>query len=404
MKFALVTEGPAETCGAKCRPLISATGMITADTPRQFQAFVRDNGVPASKGAALGATVVLESDGGSVLGALDLGRAIRRLGFGTTVGRVVEHRSKNGASYGELVARADCQSMCTFVLLGGVQSAVPLDARVLVHQIWLGDRRDDAVAANYTAEDLMVVQRDIGSIMQYTVEMGGDVELVALSLKVPPWEPMRVLTRDELRRTHLDLADGGETAAAASLVQTAAGPAPVDDDAERLANGHGWVTISRDGQPSLARSHPLTFEGDRIGSFDLYVACGAAPQTFTLTYRETRTGSAERGLPRNITQIAVTIDDQIQPLKIGASERRPRRGQIDSVASAVLPARLIRTLAGDTPASMTLETESIGNPRTVIRIGNAGFERNFADLENACDQAQRDRMADTHAQNEPRPH
>jgi len=64
--------------------------------------------------------------------------------------------------------------MCTFVLLGGVQRQVPTDARVLVHQIWLGDRREDAVAANYTAEDLVVVQRDIGSIMQYTVEMGGD--------------------------------------------------------------------------------------------------------------------------------------------------------------------------------------------------------------------------------------
>ena len=51
----------------------------------------------------------------------------------------------------------------------------------------------------------MVVQRDIGSIVQYTVEMGGDIELVQLSLKVPPWEPMRVLSRDELRRTRLDL-------------------------------------------------------------------------------------------------------------------------------------------------------------------------------------------------------
>jgi len=72
--------------------------------------------------------------------------------------------------------------MCTFVLLGGVQRYVPSDARVLVHQIWLGDRREDAVAANYTAEDLVVVQRDIAPSCNTPLRWR-DVELVALSLK-----------------------------------------------------------------------------------------------------------------------------------------------------------------------------------------------------------------------------
>src|SRR5262252_1843258 len=205
MRFALFADGSPETCATTCRPLISASGMITADTARQFIAFVRDNALQAVQGGQAGATVVLESDGGSVLGALDLGRAIRRFGFAATVGRVVEHRTATSIKYGEMTGRADCQSMCSFVLLGGVQRYVPPAARVLVHQIWLGDRREDAIAANYTAEDLVVVQRDIGAILQYTIEMGGDVELVALSLRVPPWEPMRALTREELRRMKLDL-------------------------------------------------------------------------------------------------------------------------------------------------------------------------------------------------------
>jgi hypothetical protein len=402
MRFAVSAEGPAETCGGKCRTLISATGMITADTPRQFLAFVRDNALqaaPGTRAAAPGAqatTVVLESDGGSVLGALDLGRAIRRVGFATTVGRVVEHRGKNGTKYGEVNSRADCQSMCTFVLLGGVQREVPAEARVLVHQIWLGDRREDAVAANYSAEDLVVVQRDIGSIMQYTVEMGGDIELVALSLKVPPWEPMRALTRDELRRTRLDLAV--EMAAVSAASRTAAGPSIADDDAQWAPiNGRGWIPLTRAGQPVLARTHPLTFEGERIGSFDLYLACGAAPETFALTYREIRTGPADRGLPRSITQVALLIDDQLQALKITSSDKRPRRGEMESIASAVLPARLVRALASDTPASMTLETDSIGNPRTMIRVGNAGFGHSFRDFEKGCREPQRVR-ADTRAQ------
>src|SRR5215467_73440 len=207
MHFSLFADGSSEACATTCRLLIAASGMITADTSRQLITFVRDNALQAIQGGQAGATVVLESDGGSVLGALDLGRAIRRLGFATTVGRVVERLSTTSIKYGEINPRADCQSMCTFVLLGGGQRYVPPAARVLVHQIWLGDRREDAVAANYTAEDLVVVQRDIGAILQYTAEMGGDVELVALSLRVPPWEPMRALTREELRRMKLDQDD-----------------------------------------------------------------------------------------------------------------------------------------------------------------------------------------------------
>jgi hypothetical protein len=381
MRFALLTEGPTKACIANCRQFVAASGMLTADTPRQFVAFARDNMVQ-------GATVVLESDGGSVLGALEFGRAIRRLGFSTTVGRVVERHAKNGAKYGELVTRADCQSMCTFVLLGGVKRQVPLDARVLVHQIWLGDRREDAVAANYTAEDLVVVQRDIGSIMQYTVDMGGDIELVALSLKIPPWEPMRALTRDELRRTHLDFAE--QIADKSSAIKTAAGPAPSGDGLEPVAiNGRGWLLVDRSGRPALARTHPLTFEGERIGSFELLLACGETPDSYALTYREARIGPADRGAPRSVTQVELAIDDQIEDLKISGSEQQTSRGELDSVAKVALPAQLVRSFASDTPASMTFTTESRGNPRTSIRVGNAGLGRYFRSFDASCKDAQR---------------
>ena len=389
MGFTLLTEGPAGACASACRALISASGIITADTARRFLAFVRDNlpqpSRPAQAGEAV-ATVVLDSDGGSVLGAIDFGRAIRRLGFSTLVGRVVEHRPKDAAKYGELRTRADCQSMCAFVLLGGVQRQVPPDARVFVHQIWLGDRRDDAASATYSAEDLVVVQRDIGSIVQYTMEMGGDIELVELSLKVPPWEPMRVLTREELRRTRLDMSDPAAPLPLAS--NTSAGPVLAEDLPPTGNQPRGWLAFTRAGQPAVGRTHPLTIEGEIIGSFDLFLTCGPAPQTYTFTYSEKRFGPADRGPPRSISQVAVAIGDQFQPLKIASSEKVPR-GELESVASVVLPARTVRSLAADGPASMSLETNSIGNPHTKIRVGNAGFGRNFYDLDKSCGQPPR---------------
>ena len=72
MRFDLRLQGPAEACGAKCQLWISASGAITADTPREFETFAQGHDLA-------GATVVLDSDGGSVLGAIALGRAIRKL-------------------------------------------------------------------------------------------------------------------------------------------------------------------------------------------------------------------------------------------------------------------------------------------------------------------------------------
>src|SRR5258706_6985006 len=80
MRFEWRREGPAETCGANCRGWISAVGYITADTPREFETFAKD---PNVRGAVLG----LDSDGGSGLGTLALGRSIRNLGMITPIGK-----------------------------------------------------------------------------------------------------------------------------------------------------------------------------------------------------------------------------------------------------------------------------------------------------------------------------
>ncbi|MGB8079276.1 MAG: hypothetical protein WCF83_02260 [Pseudolabrys sp.] len=68
MNFILRFEASAESCGAKCRLLVVATGTITAETPRQFALFAKAHDVTR-------ATVVLNSEGGSVEGAIALGRA-----------------------------------------------------------------------------------------------------------------------------------------------------------------------------------------------------------------------------------------------------------------------------------------------------------------------------------------
>jgi hypothetical protein len=71
----------------------------------------------------------------------------------------------------------------------------------------MGDRADDPRAASYTAQDLMIVERDIGRLTKYTFDMGGAGDLLLLSLNVPPWEDLHELSFAELRLTNLVTTD-----------------------------------------------------------------------------------------------------------------------------------------------------------------------------------------------------
>ena len=98
---------------------------------------------------------------------------LRKLKLATTVGSLVDLPADSEEQPRVTFSpQADCESMCAFVLLGGVRRTVPAESRVMVHQIWLGDRREDPTAAGYSAEDLVLVQRDIGRLARYTADMG----------------------------------------------------------------------------------------------------------------------------------------------------------------------------------------------------------------------------------------
>jgi hypothetical protein len=193
MKFSWVA------CEPNCRGWISAVGIITADSPREFDDFAHGRDLN-------GATVVLDSSGGSVNDSIALGRRFRSLGMLTTVGStIMDHGPKGDRA--SVSPEAYCESMCVFLLLSGKTRYVPDQAHVRVHQIWMGDRADDAKAASYTAQDLMIVERDVGRLAKYTFDMGGAGDLLALALSVPPWEELHELSPSELHLTHLVTTD-----------------------------------------------------------------------------------------------------------------------------------------------------------------------------------------------------
>jgi hypothetical protein len=390
MRFDLRLQGPATSCGKNCRVWISASGAITADTARDFELFVQDRDLT-------GAIVVLDSDGGSVRGAIALGRDIRRLGLDTTVGRVFDlAAAERQTPRAKFLPRADCESMCGFVLLGGVHRTVPAEARVMVHQIWLGDRRDDPTAANYSAEDLVLVQRDIGRLARYTIEMGGSIELLDLALRIPPWEPMHPLTADEMRRTRLATEQPVAPAVAATIASAPAAAAtrliPRITDGARATeiSERRWAMIDHAGVAALARRQPLTVEGEDIGSFDLMLACGSGSDGYDVSYVERRHNGDRIQMPAKLAAVTMTVGAMSASLKVVSSERRSQPDELVTYATGPVPAALISAFTAAGNHSMLIETESAGLA-TGIRLGNTGAQRNLPRLAATCVKAIGDR-------------
>jgi hypothetical protein len=122
MRFEWRGEKPAGLCDTRCIRWISAVGPVTDQTPRDFEAFAQQTDVR-------GATLALDSEGGSVVSTIELGRALRRLDITTTVGKTVVASAADGSTTTSLSPAAACESMCAFVLLGGVRRFVPPEAQ-----------------------------------------------------------------------------------------------------------------------------------------------------------------------------------------------------------------------------------------------------------------------------------
>ena len=149
---------------------IHATGEITVGTNARFQKFIAQNAIKP------GAVVFLDSPGGSVIEALELGRTIRALGFNTEIGG--HARDKNGNVVGPASA---CFSACTLAFLGGRERYVDTDAMFGVHQVSTSDKLTSGQA-------LELGQITIGEIVEYASFMGARPEFIYELTRAAPTE------------------------------------------------------------------------------------------------------------------------------------------------------------------------------------------------------------------------
>jgi hypothetical protein len=288
----------------------------------------------------------------------------------------------SGERRATLSARGQCQSICPFVLLGGVRRHVPAGARIRVHQIWPIQRREDAMAATYTAPEWAAQQRQLGQLARYTIEMGGTIALFETAMRIPPWEALRPLTAEEVAGAGLDNVDDAfdrtaiESAASMAGPGPGSGPAPAFPGAAATDNlkASSWEIVDQAGVAVLTRKYPLTLQGEAIGQFEISFACDGE-KTYKVSYSETRRISETTAV--RLGGVGIAVGKQGVPLQVGSSLRNARDARLESTASGTVSVEFITDWFRDGGQPLVVATSDSRKVKTNTTIGNAGLSDSF---------------------------
>jgi hypothetical protein len=172
----------------------------------------------------------------------------------------------------------------------------------------------------------------------------------------------------------------------------------VPNPAPRATNGlqatpiseQKWSLVDRAGVATLARRHPLTVEGEEIGTFDLVVACGSGGDTYDVSYIERRHRGEQLDLPTALDSINLRVGSNSAVLKVVSTERRKGPDELLTYATGRVPITLLGAFAAMGNHSMVIRTQT-AQLITGIRLGNTGASQNLPRLSAACNKRMGDR-------------
>jgi hypothetical protein len=192
MSFGLVTVGLGH-CRGHCPQVISAQGEIDNGSADAFLDFVRRN----VGGGDLHGVVLLDSPGGHVLAAMELGATIRSLGMAVIVARPGGDGRKPAALYS-----GRCYSACVYALMGGRKRVIPPQSRVGVHRMYNYTTSFNLFEGGFVQERYVDDGDMRQRLAQYSRMMGVSDGLIDLAERISP-DYLRVLTPGEIARWRL---------------------------------------------------------------------------------------------------------------------------------------------------------------------------------------------------------
>jgi hypothetical protein len=191
MSFRLATLNGRD-CGTACPRVIVAEGIIEADTPQAFVAFLRS--VAGESG--LRDVVVLNSPGGRVLASMRLGAALRKLKAAVIIARFGKQGDLDSPIAGQ------CMSACVYAMMGGSKRVVPPESRVGIHRMSSQEsgapagRSHPPAGAAYASSDM------VDALANYAAQMGVSPTVIRSAERISP-EEIHIVSSEELRRWRL---------------------------------------------------------------------------------------------------------------------------------------------------------------------------------------------------------
>lgn len=168
---------------------VYATGEIDNNSGAMFDRFVKQNKIQR-------AIVFFNSGGGSLSGAIELGKVIRQLGFDTGIASF-----RDGTTKYEGI----CASACAYAFAGGVSRYYKAGAtRLGLHQFYSKDN----LISNKASQEVS------GLLVAYLQSMGVDALAFSVSSKAGPEEMLWLSADDAIR---LKFSNNGERATTSEL-------------------------------------------------------------------------------------------------------------------------------------------------------------------------------------------
>lgn len=192
MSFRLVTIGGKGGCPRDCADIIAAEGEIDNDTADRFVSFLADH----LRDHDLRPLVLIESPGGTVVGAMQLGTVFRRIGAGVMVASTLAVGDGDQA----LLVPGACLSACVYAFVGGVRRVVPPDSWLGIHRMVINER---VFGPDGEERREVFGSKDIVSTLAaYTRSMGVDPRMIDYAETIAP-EQLHIVTPREIVRWKL---------------------------------------------------------------------------------------------------------------------------------------------------------------------------------------------------------
>lgn len=193
MTFRLTTVGGPDGCRRTCAEVIAAEGEIDNDTADRFIGFLSDH----LQDQDLRPVVLLQSPGGTVVGAMELGTVFRKIGAAVIVAAA---RVDGGTDEGRLTPGA-CLSACVYAFIGGKRRVVPPVSRLGIHRMVINEQVRGA-SGSLETQQIFGSEQIVSSLSAYTRMMGVDPRMIGYAESISP-DSLHIVTPREIARWRL---------------------------------------------------------------------------------------------------------------------------------------------------------------------------------------------------------